>query len=309
MQSDLPDWRDEFELVLNNGKLAAGSAKQYLTGIDQFIAWMADNHPAANAEDLSDRHVNEWLGHLAHRPDHPLKATTRRLRLIAVKVWGGYLVRQDDCPLTINPAAGISLPEPDEDPVPVIPDEDLAAIIATCSGTKFAALRDRVILRLMVETGGRRGELSAMNLDDIDLKGQETKLDGKTGKRLAPYGGKTALALTKYLRARSRHPGAEDPALLLSNRCTGGSWRLGGEAIWHMLKRRAERAGITYHVRPHMVRHTWAHDMKDNGVSDENLEILAGWRPGSKSGRRYGHSVAQERARKAARSLARGDRV
>jgi site-specific recombinase XerD len=308
--SDLEAWRDEWALALDNGEISRGSSTQYLRGVDGLLAWLAAEHPdVASIEQLSKQHINAWLTHLTYREDRPLKPATRRLRLVAVRMWLAYIINEPDSPLTRNPTTGVGMPVPNEAPVPVISDDDLKAMLAACSGTRFVDYRDTLIVRILLDCGIRNFELLGINLDDVDRKRQEFTVTGKGDKtRIVPYGSRTAIALSKYLRVRARHRGASSPALILSALHNRTDWRLTTHGVRTLVKRRAEAAGLG-RTWPHKFRHTWAHDMKEAGASDEDLESLGGWSPGSPVVRVYGRSMAASRARNTARRMSRGDRV
>lgn len=309
MGADLDSWHDEWDLHLSSGKWADGSRTEYMRAVRQFLAWLADNHPMVTAaEDITKQHINEWLAWLTNRPVRPLAANTRAARLLAVRMWFKYIVGEPDSMLATNPTDGIPIPEPKPKPVPVMSDQELADLIAACKGSRFADYRDTFIIRFLLDTGCRRGEVAALNIDDIDRKNQRVLVSGKTGSRVVPFGAKTTIALGKYLRARARHPATEQPPLLLSSRYTNGDWRYRADSIRDMVARRAQQAGLG-HKWPHIFRHTWAHDLKEHGVSTEDLEQLGGWAPGSPSVKVYGRSMAAARAERRARELGRGDRV
>ncbi|MDT7782229.1 MAG: hypothetical protein QOF58_648 [Pseudonocardiales bacterium] len=309
MTSELDEWAEEWDLVLRAGDLAEGTRVVYLRGVRQFIVWLHNCHAeAAEPRQVTDRHALKWAEHL--KIDRQLAKATRRLRLIALTLWFDYLVKQSDSGVPSNPFDEVELPQPDQVPPDILPDNELAALLATCKGGDFVDRRDEAVLRLLLDTGVRRAELVGIDLDNLDLAHQEATVTGKGGKtRIAPFGTKTTLALRKYLRARGRRQHATDPSLFQSVRVHAtGEVRLTAAGVNAMIDRRCKQAGLG-HRRPHQIRHTWAHDMLDNGAQESDVERLGGWAPGSKMVKWYGSAQADTRARKRARSLSRGDRV
>jgi integrase len=309
--SDLSGWLDEWDLVLRNGNVAEQTRVVYLRSARQFLAHLADHHPdVTDPGQITRRHVDSWLRAMneAGRSEN-----TRRIRLKALRLWLGYLGTDPDSGVVGNPAAAVPLPAEYVKPVPVVPDEAVARLLATTAGVDFVDRRDAGIIRMLFDTGCRRGELVALDLDDIDLRHQEAMIRrGKGNKsRAVPFGGRTALALTRYVRSRGRHQAAAvTPALFLAVRpgsVSGSPWRLTGKGVADMLERRCAQAGIPA-INPHAFRHSWAHDLMANGANESDVERLAGW-SSPLMVRRYGNSAADARARDAARKLARGDRL
>lgn len=280
----------------------------YLRGLAQFRAHLAAHHPDVRGpEDVSRRHVESWLAALALDGRGP---ATRRVRLMTLKAFYGWLIAEPGVDLEHNPTVGVRAPDVPLPPVDVVPDDHLRAVLATCATGTFVDLRDAAIIRVLVACGLRRGELCSLDLDDLDLNAATFVVAGKGGKpRLVSIGGtRTALALSRYLRVRRRQPGAAEPALFLSTRPDRrGSYRLLGGGVAEMIRRRCELAGVPV-FHPHQLRHTWAHVNKVAGLSDEDLERMAGW-SSPLMVRRYGRALADERARDAHARLATGDRL
>ncbi|WP_410652139.1 tyrosine-type recombinase/integrase [Amycolatopsis sp. cmx-4-54] len=309
MSNELTEWRDEWATALSGGAVSGETVELYLRGVDQFLRWLGEAHPdVTELETVKRKHGDEWLAYLIN--ERKFAPATRRVRLLSIRFWFDYIVDEHDSPIVVNPFAKISLPVPNEKPVPVIPDEELRALLKTAAGRDFISLRDTAIIRLLLDTGARRGEVVDIDLNDVDLERQEITVTGKGRKtRIVPISASTALALRKYLRARAKRPAATSRPLFLSIRphATGAS-RLTGGGIGEMISRRCVEAGLG-HRWPHQFRHTWAHDLLDNNAAEQVVERLGGWSPGSKMVKRYGSSMADARARRKSKELARGDRV
>lgn len=296
MLSEWDDWiRDWLMSLKADGKRPA-TLRTYEWSARVFLTQLGDTPP----EEVNRRDVEKFMVAMTEAGH---SEATRRLRLMVLRSLFGFMVKEPNPPLTVNPAIGIKAPVAELPHVDIVPDEDLATLLKTCDAG-FLGLRDTAIVRTLVATGLRRGELVRIDVSDLDMRNMQIAVLGKGGKpRIVSIGGsKTPLALSRYLRARRKHPRATDPALFLAV-----NGRMGGGAVAEMLRRRSKAAGIPP-VHPHQLRHLWAHYNKQAGLSDEDLERMAGWTsPGM--ARRYGRGLADERAREAHARLGVGDRV
>jgi site-specific recombinase XerD len=206
-----------------------------------------------------------------------------------------------------DPMARMRPPIITEKPVPILSDDTLKKLLRACADKDFTSVRDTAIIRVFIDTGIRREEMAAIKTEDLDLDGDS---DGVTvyrkGRRVATLNlsARTAQALERYLRIRSRHPLARRPELWLGEKNRGP---LTSDGVRQMLDRRTEQAGLP-HIHPHQFRHTAADFAMRSGMSESDIMRNFGWKTRQMLSR-YASATADDRAREAHRKLSPGDRV
>src|SRR5712691_6300935 len=102
--------------------------------------------------------------------------------------------------------ARLKPPHVPEKPVPVVAEEQLRLLLATCRGRSFEDRRDEAIIRLLADTGIRRGELLGLSVDDVLFDERLISVLRKGRRRReVPFGVKTAKALDRYDMQRAGH--------------------------------------------------------------------------------------------------------
>lgn len=292
----LSDLLDSFELALRAAKKSPRTITNYRSAAEIFDEFALAHRSCGGLLGASKPDIQAWMVALLESKSTSTAATRFRC-LQQVYRW---LVEEEL--LDSSPMEGLSPPKLDEKVVPILADAEIAALIAACKGTDFEDRRDMALVRFMIDTGTRLGEVVGMTAEETNPKSQEAVVHGKGDRsRRVYFAASTAVELDRYRRLRSKHSWAASPALWL-----GVKGPLTDSGVTQLLRRRAAKAGIG-HLHPHMLRHTWAHLMKVGGMPDDEVMQLGGWRTAQMLSR-YGASATSERARTTYDRIAPGDR-
>lgn len=138
-----------------------------------------------------------------------------------------------------------------------------------------ARVRDRALLEMLYATGARVSEIVTLDLDDL-VEPTLIRLFGKGSKeRIVPVGGYAQRALQAYLvrtRPGLASLGRGTPALFLNQR--GG--RLSRQSAWQIISNAANDAGLTDHISPHTLRHSFATHLLEGGADVRVVQELLG---------------------------------
>ncbi|WP_182354863.1 site-specific tyrosine recombinase XerD [Flaviflexus huanghaiensis] len=177
----------------------------------------------------------------------------------------------------IDPARDLALPKQDRRlPKPITVEQVADLIEAAAAQDPPLGPRDAALIELLYGTGARITEALALDVDDVDMVGESVRLFGKGGKeRIVPLGSYAVDAVGAYLvRAR--------PALAQKGKGTSRLFLnllgrpLSRQSAWAVVQDAAIRAGITGHISPHTLRHSYATHLLSGGADIRVVQELLG---------------------------------
>jgi integrase/recombinase XerD len=200
------------------------------------------------------------------------RSTTQARKVAAIRSFYGFarregLIERDLADLIDPPRPGRYLPE-------VLALDEVERILAA-PGDDPAGIRDAAILELLYACGLRVSELTGLDMDRLNLASLEVRVIGKGNReRRVPMGEPARERIHRYLAGprQAWTAGKPTPAVFLSLRGT----RLGREAVWRLVRRWSQAAGVGADVTPHTFRHSFATHLLEGGADLRVVQSLLG---------------------------------
>jgi integrase/recombinase XerD len=252
--------------------LSANTVSAYRRDLAGYVEWLAAEG-VDEPRDVGSAHVAGYARALSTRVERPLGPSSLARVLSSVRGFHRFLLEERDVDGDVArdvrpPKLGRRLPK-------ALPIDQVERLLAATEGEDVAALRDRALLELLYATGARVSEVVGLNVDDV-IDEDIVRLTGKGDKqRIVPLGRFARTAIDAYLvrgRPVLSAVGAATPALFLGMRGA----RLSRQSAWLVLQAAAERAGLTAHVSPHTLRHSFATHLLQGGADVRVVQELLG---------------------------------
>lgn len=269
MAADLKALKTQFleYIEIEKGR-SVKTVENYDRYLTRFLGFAKIKKPA----EVTEQNVREFRLHLNRQPGttSTLKHKTQNYYMIALRAFLKYLRKQNI--ESLQPER-IELAKVGARDLDLITSEELNRLMRGPTGNELTALRDRAMLELLFSTGLRVSELCSLNAD-IDLSRDSFSIRGKGDKvRVVFLSSSAKKAVGEYLKKRSDM----GEALFVSyGRAGQKSERLTPRSVERIIKKYAIKAGITRKVTPHVIRHSFATDLLENGADLRSVQALLG---------------------------------
>lgn len=230
------------------------------------------DHPRAVTEHDVGGFI-ERLREVEYLPGKRYSPATVARVLAAVRGFHRYLLREEV--VREDPASPIGSPRSPRALPKALNQAEVESLLAAVPADGPGSLRDRAFLETLYAAGLRISELTALDVDDVDLEDRTVRCIGKGSKeRIVPIGRPAAAALARYI-AESRAAlvrGRSEHALFVNSR----GRRLTRQGCWKLLKKYADLAGLRRRVSPHTLRHSFASHLIEHGADVRDVQELLG---------------------------------
>ena len=246
-----------------------------------FLGWeMEDFDP----KQLDAEDVKAWMLQMLEDGQSPRSV---KRRLSAVKSLYRFLLSLGL--VKINITSKVMLPKVDK-PLPIFfRESEMQAFKEQNRVPKYdegmdkadwlEAMRNYLLVEMLYQTGMRRAELAALEDKDVDVQGRQIRVFGKRRKeRIVPMGEQLAQEIEAYLRVKQEILyGHEGFGIFLVRKKRNGEWvALGAAGIYNVVRARMGEVSTLKKHSPHVLRHTFATTMLNNGADIRSIQTLLG---------------------------------
>ena len=259
-----------YENYLTKVKQAsANTVASYIRDIRQFSAWLRV-HQETNVVDATQLNISDYLSNLQ---DEGRSGATVSRCLASLKNFYSYLVSAGFLESSPVPS-DIHVERGDKKLPQILSGKEVELLLMQPVCVDAKGFRDKAMLEVMYATGIRVTELIELNLEDINLELGVIKCAKGKKSRVIPLYPAALKALSVYIRdVRDTMLAVPDERALFVN--VGGS-RMGRQGFWKILKHYQAAAHIEKEITPHMLRHSFAVHLLENGADLGSVQELMG---------------------------------
>ena len=264
----------EFLEELKSKGYSENSEIAYRKDLEDFLFYLQANELAETFSDVSNERIFRYF--ISHLADIEKTPKTIARKISALKSFYRFL--HESGKITSNIAKNIRPPKVPKKLPKTLTKEEVSALFQVIDQTKPLGVRNAILLRLLFETGLRVSELINISIQDLDFAQLQIKITGKGNReRLIFLSQELAADIQTYL-AYTR-PVLQNKSKIIETKRIFINYK-GGEltarGVRKILNTLVDKAGETFNVHPHLLRHTFATIMLENGADIRTVQELLG---------------------------------
>jgi site-specific recombinase XerD len=267
------DFLEYMEIEQNRSQKTIANYDHYLT---RLMDYAGDDLKVSEIDSELLRKWRLWLNRLCTNVSDELQKNTQNYHLIALRSFLKYCSKRNISALAPDK---VELAKVVRKQVSFLSPEELSRLFSQPDTKTLTGLRDKAILELLFSSGLRVSELVSLDKDHVNLKRREFMVRGK-GQKDRPIFISDAAAQSIHAYIENRTDNVKP--LFMRNSGTkaisldGNYYRLTVRSIQRLVARYALMAGITKHVSPHTLRHSFATDLLMNGADLRSVQAMLG---------------------------------
>ena len=262
---------EQMDLFLNyikeDKKLSDNTFQSYSRDIRQYKDYIDLNN--LDYLKVAESDVKNYLNYLN---DLNKKPSTISRHLASIRLFYQYLWKEQI--VEGDPTANIQAPKIDKKAPSILTSEEVTLLLDQPKNVDLKGIRDKAMLEFAYATGMRVTEIISLNIDDINLLQGTVNCKTRTKTRTIPLGQICLNALTDYIKnVRDILIKDKDEKALFVN--VNGR-RITRQGVWKIVKYYKDQAHITKDITPHVLRHSFATHLLQNGADLKSIQKMLG---------------------------------
>ncbi len=255
------------DFLQNEKRVSSNTLQSYSRDIRQYESYVSQNK--INYAKVDSQKINEYLKHLQ---DLGKKTSTISRSLASIRSFYQYLVRVKK--IKHDPTENIQSPKVEKRVPSVLTSEEVENLLSQPKDVDLKGTRDKAMLEVAYATGMRVTEIISLDVDDANLEEGFITCRSANKQRNIPLGSISIAALKEYINeARPIMIKDENEKALFVN--VNGK-RLTRQGFWKIVKFYKEQAHITKDITPHVLRHSFATHLLQNGADLKAIQTMLG---------------------------------
>ena len=256
-----------FDFLENEKKASNNTLQSYKRDIKQYENYLETSGKAYN--EITNKDMKEYIEHLKEIGKKP---STISRNIASIRSFYQYEVKNKV--MAEDPTEGIQSPKVEKRVPSILTSNEVTLLLEQPKNSDLKGIRDKAMLEFAYATGMRVTEIISLNVEDVNL--EEGYVQCKTGNKIRniPIGNLSLKALKEYVNnARNVLIKKDDTKALFVN--VNGT-RLTRQGFWKIIKYYKEQAHIAKDITPHVLRHSFATHLLQNGADLKAIQAMLG---------------------------------
>ena len=255
------------EFIKNDKKLSDNTFESYRRDIMQFKEYLENNEK--NYLKVEEEDIKNYLKFLK---DINKKPSTISRHLASIRLFYQYLLKNKK--IKNEPTKNIQMPKIEKKAPTILSAQEVSLLLEQPNGEDLKSIRDKAMLEFAYATGMRVTEIISLDISDVNLEEGYVSCRTRNKQRNIPLGKISLNALKDYIEnAREYIIRDNNEKALFVN--TSGK-RLTRQGFWKIIKYYKEQAHIETDITPHVLRHSFATHLLQNGADLKSIQTMLG---------------------------------
>ncbi len=256
-----------FKFLENERKLSQNTLQSYKRDLKQFKKYLEDcelHYNKVKEEDIKD--------YIKELQEQGKKSSSISRCIASIRLFYQFVLKNKK--VKVDPTANVKSPKIEKRVPSVLTSEEVELLLDQPKDVDLKGIRDKAMLEFAYATGMRVTEMISLNMEDVNLEEGYVVCKHGSKQRNIPLGTMSLNALKEYIEeARNILIKTESETALFVN--INGT-RLTRQGFWKIIKYYKEQAHITKDITPHVLRHSFATHLLQNGADLKAIQTMLG---------------------------------